>query len=51
MSIYRELPIDEKNRLVQEFIESAVNLPNPHNYPKVVQTMFRFFLYGKGIEV
>ena len=51
MSIYRELPIDEKNRLVQEFIESAVDLPNPHNYPRVVQTMFRFFLYGKGIEV
>lgn len=51
MIIYRELPIEEKNRLAQEFVETTVNLPNPDNYPKVAQTMFRFFLYSKGVEV
>lgn len=51
MIIYKELTIDEKNRLAQEFVETAIDLPDPDNYPKVVQTMFRFFLYSKGIMV
>jgi hypothetical protein len=51
MIIYRELPLEEKGRLAQEFIETTVDLPDPDNYPKVVKTMFRFFLYSKGIMV
>jgi hypothetical protein len=51
MIIYRELPVEEKDRLVQEFIETAIDLPDPDNYPKVVETMFRFFLYSKGVMV
>ena len=51
MVIYRELPSEEKYKLVEEFVEDTIDLPNPENYPKTVQTMFHFFLYSKGVEV
>ena len=51
MIIYKELPKNEKDELVREFVETTENLPNPHNYPKTVEKMFLFFLYSKGIEV
>ena len=51
MTPYSTLTDEEKNKLVEEFIQDAKELPDPENYPKVVKTMFRFFLYSKGYEV
>lgn len=51
MTPYSTLNEEEKNKLVEEFVMNTDGLPDPENYPKVVKTMFRFFLYDKDIEV
>lgn len=51
MTPYVTLSDEEKNELVNEFLETTAGLPDPNNYPMTVKTMFKFFLYSKGYEV
>lgn len=47
---YSTLSEEDKIKLIEDFLESTADLPNPENYPMTVKNMFRFFLYSKGYE-